>query len=227
MTSDSIFKLIVLTSKQSAKIHADNYYILHSNDEVKTAMQEAAEALRKNVGYDKESKIYGFLLYEYPTGALLDKYNYLSFQSYDSNGNLIDSSMLTMYDTNINSFCKSKGRKPNEYRFKIGDIVEFISPLGSLYLEFRGIVIKVPISEEQINNLTEDERDEREMYVRDDEDDYSILIQHAAGRKIHAYGINAPLVFRLVTELSVSQRAEYERLIIDYNPEDDDDEWDS
>ena len=87
-----------------------------------SSLDRAVEAMRENNNetYDAED-IFAYMVKEFEVDGELGEVMWLSFRTYDSNGNLIDQ-CLQNYNL-VNPF---EGRKPEDIRFHVGDIVEVL-----------------------------------------------------------------------------------------------------
>ncbi len=133
----SVFEVEKVTVESLPERCRQHYpkYKLHSWERaICTSLAQAEEVLKKYVEKYKEEHpkdwcedVFCYYIREYPSGVHLSPNEdwLLSWRLYNAEGEMIDRSICCGLNVNEN-FCKYGGRDDNQFRFKKGDIVEFV-----------------------------------------------------------------------------------------------------
>ena len=242
---NSIFKVITYSywhpnnrPMSYSKISVDEYNVTYfsSLQDVERFIKSEGRQYAKWTSQGIESALYAFAVYELPLGLGLGMdHHYLSFRLYLRDGSLWCTNSYANYvpeDANSETtmFWRRKnafwGRKPEEIKFKPGDIVEILGCVGNMFWDNNtitlGIVVNTPYTVDQIAQMKEEylathdgfDVTETGMAYKFDSslDMYSILVPSIEGVDI------VPTICALEPTLSISpqRRAALKKLFENY-----------
>ncbi len=193
----------------SYKLHSYERAVCKSLVQAEDVMTKYVEKYREDHPKDWCEDLFCYYIKEYPMGAhITQSDNYLlSWRLYNENGEMIDRSLCCGLDAN-DAFNEFEGRDNGQFRFKKGDIVEFI-----YRKEVRlGFVSAIPPSRDWVKRKKEEWASEERgyMYSFDISDDSYIVLTssdyashyHVSSMDIFAPHYYVPNYMRKKLELS-------------------------
>lgn len=162
---EHLFCVSATIDENYRKPHYPKYKTRDAQIGVATSLERAVEIIKANVGNEFGlTNVHHFTVREVLSDETYYWWEYETIRIYDRNGDLIDQT-LTKCRTDI---CERfYGRRPEEIRFKPGDIVEVLNRDGEISLAF---VAVLPPSVEKAARCTLDTSDD--CYVVLDHEDY-------------------------------------------------------
>jgi hypothetical protein len=147
--------------------------------EAEAGMRECIDFYNKGFRIDDSKKCYSFLVSEYDLNIMIDEDEALTRRSYLSDGKLEESCLTSEITENGHPQIPFMGRKPEDIRFKEGDIVEVICCDAKISF---GIVSNLPLTEEYIKERIQRDGKRWNMYYCDYSDDsYTVLFSNLKG----------------------------------------------
>ncbi len=166
---------------------------------------EAEKAIRANASHnsDERMSVYRYFLRELPYGEALYASEYKSEWVYDADGVLLDHSLCSTCHRDFHTMeFTFFGRKLEQIRFAVGDIVEWYDGDGNVWL---GVVAGIPYSVERCKDLYETIRrsprfaglsDEQLFFPLDSSDDSYVVVNTENYMESHvhvsAHYVSAP-----------------------------------
>lgn len=174
----SIFKVITYYYRHPfnrpmsySKISVDEYNVSYYSSlrDAERFIKNEGRRYTQGTSQGVVSDLYAFAVYELPLGMGLMDYEYLSFRLYLRDGSLWCTNSYANYvpkDANSETtmFWRRKsafwGCKPEEIKFKAGDIVEILGCAGNRFWDNNtitlGIVVNTPYSVDQVAQMKEE-----------------------------------------------------------------------